>query len=159
MTTPKIGPSFYNDLIAAGLTGLPFSWTPEGVDLSDPALTKKQIADIQKVVAAHDPTKPDPVIIKAECSRRIAERFSSVAQMNLTAYIGDLTNKLASGDELTAEEQADIKMARAIREWVAGPQGMLETSRALVSGGASDFTSDSSWPKWETKWVAFIKRF
>lgn len=49
-----IGPTFGDEIAAAGLGGLPFSWTPEGLgDLS--ALTDTQRAAVEAVLAAHNP--------------------------------------------------------------------------------------------------------
>lgn len=55
-----IGPSFPSELAAAGLAGLPFSWTPAGDVLFDPAMTPAQIAQVQAVVKAHNPNTPAP---------------------------------------------------------------------------------------------------
>jgi hypothetical protein len=55
-----IGPNFFNELGAAGLWGLPFSWHPTtGLYLDDPALMQAQKDAINAVLAEHDPTKPD----------------------------------------------------------------------------------------------------
>lgn len=53
----KIGPRFVEELQAAGLTGLAFSWTNQALgDLS--ALTPQQRDTLNTVLAAHDPTLP-----------------------------------------------------------------------------------------------------
>jgi hypothetical protein len=54
-----IGPNFANEIAAAGLAGLPFSWGPDGVSTDDPRLTEAQKTAIAGVVAAHDPAVPD----------------------------------------------------------------------------------------------------
>lgn len=53
----KFGPTFYDELQAAGVVGLPFSWGDDGVWYS-PAITAAQRRTIEQVIAAHDPTKP-----------------------------------------------------------------------------------------------------
>lgn len=53
-----IGPSFYDELLAASLIGLPFSWSSDGSFIFDPAMTSAQIASVEAVYAAHDPSKP-----------------------------------------------------------------------------------------------------
>lgn len=50
-----IGNSFSTELAAAGLFGLPFSWTPDGT-LMLSALTTPQAAAVAAVYASHDPT-------------------------------------------------------------------------------------------------------
>lgn len=58
MAQKAIGPNFSNELAAAGLSGLPFAWLSGGMITFDPRLTGDQIAQINAVYAAHDPTKP-----------------------------------------------------------------------------------------------------
>lgn len=58
--TTSIGPSFASELEAAGLLGLPFAWSPEGVTYDD-RLSAEQRAAIEAVVAAHNPSAaPEP---------------------------------------------------------------------------------------------------
>lgn len=50
-------PHFAEDLRAAGLLGLPFTWSPtDGTCTFDARMTAAQIAAVQAVIAAHDPT-------------------------------------------------------------------------------------------------------
>jgi hypothetical protein len=56
-----IGPNFLNELAAAGLTGLPFSWGADGAIEFGAAMTGDQVAAVNAVYAAHDPAKADPV--------------------------------------------------------------------------------------------------
>ena len=59
---PKpLGRSFLIDLQAAGLNGLPFSWTADGTLIFDPSMTPAQCAAVQAVAdASNDATGPDP---------------------------------------------------------------------------------------------------
>ncbi|CAL8476392.1 tail fiber assembly protein [Caballeronia sp. S22] len=57
MTQKGIGPSFADELAAAGLSGLPFSWTSDGDFTYSESMTADQIAQVQAVYDAHDPTK------------------------------------------------------------------------------------------------------
>lgn len=66
MTQNAIGPSFSDELAAAGLLGLPFTWSPEGVIEFGEGVTDAQKADVEAIYATHDPTKPDSVAIKAQ---------------------------------------------------------------------------------------------
>lgn len=50
-----IGPTFAAEIEAAGLAGLPFSWSSEGV-LFGSAMSEADRAHVQAVIDAHDPT-------------------------------------------------------------------------------------------------------
>ena len=49
------GPKFPFELIAAGVGGLPMSWTASGNFLFDESVTPEQRATVLSVVAAHNP--------------------------------------------------------------------------------------------------------
>jgi hypothetical protein len=55
----KIGPTFSDEIIAAGLGGAPCSWGEDGSYLID-RLTDAQKATFLAVLAAHDPTRKPP---------------------------------------------------------------------------------------------------
>lgn len=55
-----LGPSFFSELQAAGLAGLPFSWNGSGLILYGPDVTVEERAAIDAVVLAHDPSAPAP---------------------------------------------------------------------------------------------------
>jgi hypothetical protein len=57
-----LGPTFGNEVIAAGLGGLPFSWGSDGV-FGESNLTQAQQASLNAVIAAHDHTKQLPAVI------------------------------------------------------------------------------------------------
>lgn len=73
----KIGPSFGHELMAAGLAGLPFSWSPDGEfrfatdpsDLNPNPMTPEQVAEVLAVYDAHDPDTPAPPPVPAVVSR------------------------------------------------------------------------------------------
>lgn len=52
-----LGPSFIDELIAAGLAGAPISWDADGI-INESELTEEQQAALAAVVAAHNPSKP-----------------------------------------------------------------------------------------------------
>lgn len=58
--TALIGPTFALEIAAAGLTGLPFSWGADGVNVDDPRLTDGNKSAIAAVVSAHNPATPNP---------------------------------------------------------------------------------------------------
>ncbi len=51
-----IGPTFGDEIIAAGLGGLPFSWNTLGDINYSREITPEQKTAIEAVLAAHDPT-------------------------------------------------------------------------------------------------------
>jgi hypothetical protein len=53
----KIGPTFADELKVAGLLGAPFAWAINGEFFGRENLTPEQNATLDKVYAAHDPTK------------------------------------------------------------------------------------------------------
>lgn len=52
-----IGTSFADEIRRAGLGGLPFSWGGDGSFQFGAAMTPEQIAAVQAVYAAHDPSR------------------------------------------------------------------------------------------------------
>jgi len=55
----QLGPTFSDEIIAAGLGGLPFAWGATDDDITGrDALTDTQNTTLDGVIAAHDPTKP-----------------------------------------------------------------------------------------------------
>lgn len=58
----KIGPSFGEELKAAGLLDIPFSWDEKGNITYDKSVTPEQIKAVQAVLDAHDSSKPDPKV-------------------------------------------------------------------------------------------------
>lgn len=60
-----IGPTFSIELAAAGLNGLPFAWGADGTLSFDGTMTPTQIAAVEAIYAAHDPTKQDPRAVAA----------------------------------------------------------------------------------------------
>lgn len=52
-----IGETFYSELLAAGLVGLPFSWSDDGNFYFGESMTDEQIASVKAVLSAHDSRK------------------------------------------------------------------------------------------------------
>lgn len=53
-----IGPSFPEELAAAGLTGLPFAWGADGTFSFGPQMVQAQVDQVLAVYAAHNPITP-----------------------------------------------------------------------------------------------------
>lgn len=108
-----LGPTFGDELIAAGLGGLPISWTAEGVvnrgtpDRHDDdgklveglKLAAEQDAALDAVIAAHDPSAQAPTPVPTSISRR--QLILALATM-----------ELISGEEaLAAAKTGDVPSA------------------------------------------------
>lgn len=62
--TKQLGPTFGDEVIAAGLGGLPFSWgATDDTITGRENLTTEQNTTLDGVVAAHDPTDKRPNVI------------------------------------------------------------------------------------------------
>ncbi len=81
-----IGPSFASDVAAAGVAGVPFSWSPDGT-ITFTGATPAQVAAVQAVYAAHDPAKPDiDTVLAQKIAAGIA--ITSTGTPALTATYG-----------------------------------------------------------------------
>lgn len=93
------GPTFANEIHAAGLGGLPFSWDPEsGAVNGRENLTAAENAALDAVIAAHDPTKLAPVI------HPVDERMTDPVFAALVEEVAD--GKGITRDDLVANMKA-----------------------------------------------------
>lgn len=56
MTQKAIGPTFFAEIVAAGLNSLPFSWSADGTLVFGSDMSAAQISSVEAVYAAHDPS-------------------------------------------------------------------------------------------------------
>lgn len=113
MMAKALGLTFGDECIAAGLGGLPFSWGATTDDMVTDQLTADQLATLDTVIAAHDPTKPpipaqvtnrqfyqqltlDGIISQSDCKKAMRGTLPT-----------EITNYIAS---LPAAEQFDAEM-------------------------------------------------
>lgn len=96
MTT--IGPTFSSEVIAAGLEGLHFAWSEDGImfgaDLSPSDRTRIEVA-----IEAHDPTKVAPKLLPDISDRQFAQVLAldgviTKAEAKAWAARGDLPDRL-----------------------------------------------------------------
>lgn len=110
-----IGPNFANELAAAGLIGLPFSWGTDGVIEYGTAISSAQKTAIEAVLAAHDPTKRDPN--------------------------ADLSQKLAAGITITSTATPALNGAYGIddqsQRFISGTAASIAARSRLPGGGAT----------------------
>lgn len=70
----QLGPTFGDELIAAGLAGLPIAWGTDGAFTGRERLTDAQRATLDAVIAAHDPEKrPRALLPKSLVTQRIID--------------------------------------------------------------------------------------
>lgn len=101
-----------------------------------------------------DPAVDLAVRIKSECERRIYAEVSDNAQKNILAYFGELA--FVAPADRTAEQNADIDLAKNIRAWISSMQGAC---RSMIFAGDQDFADDAKWPAPPVGAAAFIARF
>jgi hypothetical protein len=98
MVQKAIGPNFPNELAAAGLLGLQFSWGADGVIEFGPEVTDAQKTAVNAVYAAHDPAKADP---NAELAQRLAAGIvitsTATPALNGTYSINEESQRFISG--------------------------------------------------------------
>lgn len=92
-----IGPCFSLELTAAGLSGLPFAWTPDGTFTFSPSMTQAQIDAVNAVYAAHDPTRPSPDQVNAIRDQRLAAGFADTGNTGLTYQCDAQSRGLLTG--------------------------------------------------------------
>lgn len=103
-----IGPTFYSEIEAAGLVGLPFSWDTDGNIHFNGAMTDAQQQGVLAAYAAHDPTKKLPATF---LSRDLVALLTPEDQANIA---------LALDDEL-----ANAKAAKASGQVPSAPLRLL----------------------------------
>ncbi|MCC7413307.1 MAG: hypothetical protein IT495_16955 [Gammaproteobacteria bacterium] len=63
-TGKQIGPSFGDELVAAELSGLPFSWGEDGTFEFQPGVTDEQRDSVLTLVSSHDPARESDAAVK-----------------------------------------------------------------------------------------------
>lgn len=93
-----IGPNFANELAAAGLLGLPFSWGTDGVIEYGESISAAQKTAIEAVLAAHNPAKPDPnAQLAAALAAGITIVSTATPALNGTYGVDDQSQRFISG--------------------------------------------------------------
>ena len=127
----NIGPSFPTQLAIAGLLGLPFSWTPSGTILYASGVTNDQKTAIAALIAAHDPSLPDP---SAACTALL------VAGMALTSSGTSALDGIYPCDP-TSQQRI---VAEALSIQVAGKFTNGQTTRAWYDTSNAGHTFDTT---------------
>lgn len=88
------------------------------------------------------PTLPTPDQVRAECKRRITERFSLEDQLNMQAD-GTTLLMIGSATWNTAQKATAADLQTAWK-WI---KQMRAASNTMEAQPVSDYTSDARWPK------------
>ncbi|MEN4918271.1 hypothetical protein ABE485_06330 [Achromobacter spanius] len=136
-----IGPSFPSELAAAGLFGLPFSWSENGINFGDitnldgsvtinTALSPEDRIAIEAVLAAHDPTAPAPVpvpeaVTKYQCCVVLArhsllsvtnEFFAAMAADDPRRLAWEMASTVHRNSESTLDAIAHLGLSEALAD-------------------------------------------
>jgi hypothetical protein len=161
--TVVLGPNFVTEIKAAGLSGLPFSWSGDGVFYDEEALTPQQKADLQAVIDGHNPNTSTADDIRLEAERRIeagitVDGKAFRADDQSTARIKQIIDgfaaglapaagvvfRTAAGDAFTLASSAEAEAIYAGQlQWRAA---VLAASAALQDSLPVDYAADSHWP-------------
>lgn len=148
----QIGPTFADELIAAGLNGLPFSWGSDGLHMTDPRLTDEQKDAIQAVLAAHNPLTPN---------RRDQQRdaFADGLRIVSTGTPGLNGTYFVQGDLWLAMKD----MALYIAVFSAFPNSASTLGYPAMTGIVT-FTTTAQFMAvvraigdWQSRWLAYIQ--
>jgi len=141
----SIGANFGNELAAAGLGGLPVTWTANGTFLFDNSLTPSQIAAIRAIVSAHNPAKADPRATLASLISAGAQVVSSgTPALNGTYPI----------DPATQQQVASVALYIAVNGRF--PAGQTSFAWTDVSGGSHLFASTSEFQAFATALADYV---
>jgi hypothetical protein len=130
----NLGPTFGDEVFAAGLGGLPFTWGATDDTISGrESLTTEQNATLDGVVAAHDPTDKRPNVIP---TTEFVSRFTNQEWLALEKQkAADITaNKVGYSKNLAvtmSEDMVDLSKQKSTRiksDLVAA--GVLTQARA-----------------------------
>ena len=141
----RIGPTFGDEILAAGLHGLPFAWGEDGDFCGRENLSPAENATLDAVIAAHNPDAARAVDVKAEAARRIDLIMPDYKQRNVMAW--GLETIMAYGPDPAdwpAELQAVNNQAQAAWAAIKGIRVRSDEIEAMDPIPA-DFRDDGWW--------------
>lgn len=138
----KFGPNFAEEIEAAGLMGLPFSWDVETGKVWAERLTPEQRAKLDAVIAAHE-AKPAALDIKREAAKRIERHFPDFKQRNALAAWLKMAAKYGVDVDVWPPEAREAA-AIDLWEWV---DRVRAKSNDLESSRPADFPDPKHWPR------------
>lgn len=134
MEQKAIGPSFPKELLDAGLTGKPFSWSDAGEFIFNESMTREEKDAVLAVYAAHNPMVEAPPVVP-----EVVSRFQGREAMWQTTH-GDTT--LFEAAEVVLADPAtppmyrraweDLQEFRRDSEMLAAVAGVLGLTAAQI---------------------------
>jgi hypothetical protein len=106
------GPTFGDEIISAGLGGLPIGWTGAGEVTGRDALTVEQNAKLDQLIAAHDPL----IGIKARLKATVDADAERVRLRYITPGVGQSMTYLEKHNQAVAVEAMGQDSANALSE-------------------------------------------
>lgn len=157
----EIGPNFYNEIAAAGLAGLPFSWGTDGDLNYGEAITDEQRAAIEGVLASHSAARPNPTIAApALLAGGIALTSTGTPALDGTYACDDASRARIVGEQLCIQVAGKFTNGSEQRVWhdIAGTPHQFNTEQftafaeavgqfadAVVTAQMSSMPSGVSW--------------
>lgn len=132
--TKALGSTFGDEVIAAGLGGLPISWGPTSEDIISDQLTVDEAATLAAVVAAHNPDAPLP---ESVMSQDLMAQFTAADAAAIQAAIGSSVQLWLLWSSLQAQRDPMlVTNGRFLAGWgalvqVLGQKRMDEIAAAL----------------------------
>lgn len=160
----RIGPTFTEELKAAGVTDFRFAWSTEtGIVDFHPGVPADERAKVEAVLAAHDGPLSEArhealEATRAEAARRIAELFQQppgtldvlAAEANANARATQILNKKIDGTALP-EERLELEVLDGIYNRVTAIRTVKADAKAVLLGAKSleevQEAVKVSWPK------------
>ena len=130
----QLGPTFSDEVIAAGLGGLPFSWgATDDTITGRENLTAAQNATLDDVVAAHDPTKQRKNIIATTdfIARWTNQEYLALEKKRAADIAANKVGNAKNWDVVVAEDNIDMNRQKFVNlkaDLVA--DGILTQARA-----------------------------
>jgi hypothetical protein len=130
----QLGPTFGDEVTAAGLAGLPFSWgTTDDSITGRENLTPAQNTTLDGVIAAHDPTKKRKNIMPTSdfIARWTNQEYLALEKQRAADIAANKVGNAKNWDIVVSEDNIDMNKQKFINlkaDLVAG--GILTQARA-----------------------------
>jgi hypothetical protein len=115
--TKQLGPTFSDEVLAAGLGGLPFSWGATDDSITGREnLTSAQNTTLDNVVAAHDPTKQRKNIINTSdfIARWTNQEYLALEKKRRDDIVANKVGNAKNWDIVVAEDQIDMNKQKFV---------------------------------------------
>lgn len=128
-----IGPTFGEELRAAGLLGLPFSWESNGEFCGVENISPEDAAKLQSVIDAHRPTK-------GFVPQTVTARQARIALLaaGLLPAVESAVKAAGGSTKITWEYATEINRTDALIETLGATLGLTDAAIDLLFTQASD---------------------